>query len=125
MNGFIIQAKLPSLNEYVDKCRGNKYGAAKYKREIEEVIGWEIRRAVSKGTLKPTDKPCIVHFIWYEKTAKRDCDNIASAKKFILDALQKQRIIKNDNQRYIKGFTDRFEKAPTDRVNVFLEECKQ
>ena len=123
-NGFVIRYKLCSLNEYINACRINKYQGAKFKNEIEEVIGWEIKRALAKSTLKPTDKPCIVHFVWYEKTAKRDCDNIASAKKFILDAMQKHGIIKNDNQRYIKGFTDKFEKAPENRVNVFLEECE-
>ena len=123
MNGFIIRAKLPSLNEFIAAINNNRYTGNKFKQEIEEVIGWEIKQALVKGTLKPIKKPCTVHFVWYEKTAKRDCDNIASAKKFILDAMQKQGIIENDSQRYIKGFTDRFEKAPDNRVNVFIEEC--
>ena len=124
MNTFIIKGKLPSLNEYIAAINKNRYRGNTYKQEIEELIGWSIKRALVKGTLKPTTKPCTVHFEWYEKTAKRDCDNIASAKKFILDAMQKQGVIPNDNQRYIKGFTDDFARAAETYVVVTLKECE-
>ena len=120
MNEFTIRAKLPSLNEYINACRANRYQAANFKREVEEVIGWAIKQARAKGELKPIDQPCRVYFEWHEKTAKRDCDNIASAKKFILDAMQKNGIIKNDNQKYIKGFTDTFVRSESDYVIVRL-----
>ena len=119
MNTFTVNAKLPSLNEYIDICRRNKYKAAQYKRDTDEMIGWAIKQAQVKGELKPTDKPCIVRFTWCEKNTKRDCDNIASAKKFILDAMQKQGIIQNDNQRYIVGFEDIF--ATGDRYFVIVD----
>lgn len=123
MNSFIIKAKLPSLNEYVKACRTNRYKGASFKRDVEEVIGWAIKQALTKGTLKPTQKPCKVLFEWHEKTTRRDCDNIASAKKYILDAMQQQGIIVNDNQKYIKGFTDVFFKDVSDYVVVTLTEC--
>lgn len=103
---FLIKAKLPSLNDYVDVCRRSKYQANQFKSEIEELIGWAIRQAQTKGSLKPTNKPIIVYFEWHEKTKRRDADNIASAKKYILDAMQKCKIIPNDNRRYVKGFYD-------------------
>lgn len=121
---FTINAKLPSLNEYIAACNKNRYVGGRFKHEIEEVIGWAIKQAQVKGTLKPTRKPCKVSFEWYEKTAKRDCDNIASAKKFILDAMQTCGIIQNDTQRYITGFTDDFYKADRDFVIVRLTECE-
>ena len=124
MNTFTVNAKLCSLNDYINVCRTNKYQAAQFKRDVEEVIGWAIKQALAKGTLKPVKKPCTVKFEWYEKTAKRDCDNIASAKKFILDAMQKQGIIVNDNQKYIKGFTDSFSRANENYVIVTLCECE-
>jgi Holliday junction resolvase RusA-like endonuclease len=121
----MINAKLPSLNEYINVCRRNKYQAAKFKRDVEEVIGWAIIEAKAKKMLQPTCKPCKVAFEWHERTAKRDCDNIASAKKYILDALQKQGIIPNDNQKYIKGFTDDFVKDTKDFVIVKLIEVEE
>lgn len=120
VGSFVINQKLCSLNEYINVCRANRYQAANFKREVEEVIGWAIKQAQAKGELKPIDEPCRVYFEWHEKTAKRDCDNIASAKKFILDAMQKNEIIKNDNQKYIKGFTDTFVKSESDYVVVRL-----
>lgn len=103
---FFINAKLPSLNDYINVCRRNKYQAAQFKREVEELIGWAIKQAQTKGGLSPTDKPITLYFEWHEKTKRRDADNVASAKKFILDAMQTYEIIPNDNRRYVKGFQD-------------------
>ena len=121
---FIVQAKLPSLNDYVAACRANKYQGAKFKEEVETVIGWAIRQSVCKRELKPTDKPIVLHFEWHERTKRRDADNIASAKKFILDALQKQGIIPNDSRKYVKGFHDTIIDDKSDFVKVEIIELK-
>lgn len=121
---FIVKAKLPSLNDYVAACRANKFQGAKFKEEVETIIGWAIRQAVCKGDLKPTDKPIVLHFEWHERTTRRDADNIASAKKFILDALQKQNIIPNDNRKYVKGFHDTIIDDKSDFVRVEIIELK-
>lgn len=121
---FIVKAKLPSLNDYVAACRANKFQGAKFKEEVETIIGWAIRQAVYKGDLKPTDKPIVLHFEWHERTTRRDADNIASAKKFILDALQKQNIIPNDNRKYVKGFHDTIIDDKSDFVRVEIIELK-
>ena len=121
-NYFVIYSKLPSLNDYTNKCRSNKYEGAKLKAEVEYNIGWYIIQALNKGTLRPTKKPVRIEFIWHEKTIKRDPDNIASAKKFILDAMQKQGVIVNDNRKYIKGFTDEIVDDKEDYVEVIIRE---
>lgn len=102
MNEFKIEAKLPSMNEYVRSCRANKYSGAEFKRSIEALIGYSITRGISRGMLKPIDKPCEIHIYWHEATRRRDADNIQSAQKFILDALQHYGIIKNDSRKYVK-----------------------
>lgn len=122
MNRFEIFGRLPSLNDYIFACRGNKYAANSLKQNTEYHIGQCIAIAVAKGKLKPTDKPCIIHFEWHDKS-RRDYDNICGGgRKFILDALQKNQIIVNDNQKYVKGFTDTFVKDKKDFVIVMLEE---
>lgn len=123
-NGFIVKAKLPSLNDYVKACRANKYAGNKFKHDIEEVIGWGIKQAISAGKLKRTEDPIIVHFVWHEKTKRRDADNIASAKKYILDAMQTFKVIPNDNRKYVKGFTDLIVDDTEDFVEVDLEAVK-
>ena len=122
MNAFTIKAKLPSLNDYIYACRSNKYAGAKFKEDVERVIVYEIKQALTIGKLRPTKKPCKVRFTWCETNARRDCDNIASAKKYILDAMQTQGIIKNDNQKYIVGFEDIFIKGTRNYVLVELLE---
>lgn len=117
---FAIMEKLPGLNEVINANRTNRYSGAKMKKEIQELIGWHIVKAQNDGNLRPTEKPCEVIFEWHESSARRDCDNIASAKKFILDALQEYGIIKNDNQKYITGFKDVFIKDTRTYVMVYL-----
>ena len=124
-NYFVIEEKLPSLNDYINACRTNYYIGAKLKKNVESKISTYILVAKAKKTLQPTDKPIIVHFEWHEKTMRRDTDNIASAKKFILDAMQTAGIIINDNRKYVKGFTDNFFDADKDFVVVTLEEIKE
>ena len=36
MNHFVIEAKLPSLNDYINACRINRFAGAKFKRDVEK-----------------------------------------------------------------------------------------
>lgn len=102
MNRVKIKGKLPSLNEYINACRRNRYAGAKMKQETETLVGYQL------VALRPIKAPVIIHFFWYEKNSRRDKDNVAAAKKFILDAMQKTGKIPNDNNKFIAGFTDSF-----------------
>ena len=110
-----IEGRLPSLNEYTRACRGSKYTGAKMKKETEEVIGWYI-----KAQLKDIhfDAPFRLAFRWYETSRKRDLDNIAFAKKFILDALVANGILRGDGWKFVTGFTDEFYVDDRARVEV-------
>ena len=113
---------MPSLNEYILACRNNAYKGAKFKSDIEEKIGWYIKCRLNKTLTKPTTK-VIVRFEWHERTKRRDADNIASAKKFILDALVKQGVLENDSRKYVKGFIDEIVDDKEDFVLVELIEA--
>lgn len=106
MNEFKIKAKLPSLNDFIKANRSNAYKGNQFKQDVERLIGAYIRNALTAKTLHPPNGAVIVAFEWHEKTKKRDADNIASAKKFILDALQKNGVLKNDSRKYVVGFHD-------------------
>lgn len=90
--------KLPSLNNYVDACRDSPFKGAKLKKDVENELLSFIRLA---GT-QPLTVPCIVHVDWYENSRRRDVDNVESAIKYILDALQVAGILKNDSRKYVK-----------------------
>jgi Holliday junction resolvase RusA-like endonuclease len=121
---FRIENRLPSMNEVIAANRTNKYVGAKIKREAEDIIGQYIRIARLKGTIKPTREPVEIEIEWHERTKKRDCDNIQSAQKFVLDALQKQGILINDNRRYVRQIYSKIIDDTADFVEVTLREVK-
>lgn len=113
---------MPSLNDYTAACRANAYKGAKFKADVEEVIGWGIRRALTAKTLQKVSGAVMVRFEWHESTKKRDADNIAFAKKFILDALVSMRVLPNDSRKYVKGFYDTIVDDTEDYVIVEIVE---
>lgn len=76
--------------------------AAKFKRDIESAICLFIRR------MPRFEKPIMIHFHWVEENKRRDYDNVAFGKKFILDAMVKARKLKDDNRKCVAGFWDTF-----------------
>lgn len=104
MQRLKIPYKLDGLNEYTKECRGNKFGGGKCKKHNEQII----LACIKNAKLRQIQGSYTVSFTWYEKTSRRDKDNVAFAKKFILDALQEAGITKGDDNRYLKGFTDSF-----------------
>lgn len=115
---FEIPLKLPSLNEYTSACRSNAFKGSKMKKETEDSISLFLRR------VPEFEGPVFIGFHWIEKDNRRDLDNIAFAKKFILDALVKKGKLKDDGRKYVKGFRDTFEKGPETKVIVTIEEVE-
>lgn len=97
-----IEGKFPSFNEYINACRKNRYGGGNFKARWDDIC------ALQMVKMPVINCPVFIRFTWYEATRKRDKDNVAFAKKFILDAMQKIGKLPNDNNRYISGFEDRF-----------------
>ena len=116
---FEINQRLPSLNEYTNACRTNKFIGAKLKEETEISIWADIKQQLK---LTKINSPVKIHFTWIEENKKRDLDNICFAKKFILDALVKSNVLKNDTQNYVIGFSDTFVYNQKSKVIVEIEE---
>lgn len=113
-----IPMKLPSLNEYVNACRRNKYAGAKMKADIENEMHWYLHN------LPTFVGPVFIHFHWVEANKKRDLDNVCFAKKFILDTMVKVGILKDDNRNCVTGFTDTFEYAKEAKVILEISEVE-
>lgn len=100
---FDIPFRLPGLNDYIAAMNANKYKGNKLKRETQDNI------LLCLAGLRPVERyPVEIFFEWHEKTRRRDLDNIASAKKFILDALQEKGILEGDGQKYVCNIADDF-----------------
>ena len=111
-----IPYKLPSANDYIKACRTNYIVANKMKKDVEQNI------AVFLKKLPRFEKPVKIHFHWIEANKRRDLDNIAFAKKFILDALVKCHKLKDDNRKCVSGFTDTFSYGYETCVILCIEE---
>lgn len=111
-----ICMKLPSLNEYVNACRSNRFQGGKMKKDLENDIGVYIAK------LPRFEKPVKIHFHWVEGNKRRDLDNIAFAKKFILDSMVKNGKLLDDNRKFVTAFTDTFEYSNETKVILEITE---
>ena len=101
---FTIPGRLPGLNEMTNANRANMYQGASLKKNAEK----SIMAALMYQKLTPIHEPVYLRFNWVEPNKKRDKDNIASGRKFVLDALVKAGVLENDGWKHIIGFSDRF-----------------
>ena len=110
-----IPGRLPGLNEYITAERTNKYQAAQMKKRAEDTI-----ITLAKENLrKPIKIPVIIHYRWYEKSRRRDKDNISGyGRKLVQDALVKAGKLPGDGWKHICGFSDEFE---VDKQNPRVE----
>ena len=113
-----IQMKLPSLNEYINACRANRFQGSKMKKDLERDIGLFLSR------LPEFEHPVRIHFHWIEENHRRDLDNICFAKKFILDAMVKAGKLKDDNRKCVTAFTDTFSYDKESKVILEIEEVE-
>lgn len=100
---LFIPGPLPGMNDYSGKGTRFKYtdDKAKWALAIHFCIRQQRLQPMGRVTLRWT---------WYEKDQKRDPDNFSSiGKKFVLDALKSDGIIRNDGWKHIAGWTDRWE----------------
>lgn len=105
MHVLIIPHTLPGLNDYIRVERGHKQKAARIKKQLEQNIGWEIRRQLPSLRL---NEPVFIQYHWWEPNRRRDKDNIAWAKKLIQDSLVKCRVLEGDGWAHIVGYKDIF-----------------
>jgi len=102
----------------IDAARGNKYEAARQKKESTELVMWS-----AKQQRLPQMNYIDLTITWYEKNKKRDKDNIQAGVKFILDGLVSAGVIPNDTWRYVGDILHRVRVDRTEpRIEVEIEE---
>lgn len=112
MSTINLPFRFPGANEYIAACRKNRFAGAKIKADYTQAVALYFRG------LPPVTEPVKIRFIWHERTRRRDKDNVAFAKKFILDGMQAAGLLPNDNNRWVVGFEDCFVYDGRDGVTV-------
>lgn len=116
---IIIPGELTDLNEYIRQERGNKYVAAKTKKNETFAVSLFARE---QG--KPITHRSKIYFTWFCKNQKKDPDNISFAQKYILDGLVKAGILQGDGWKDIRGLYHDFEIDKDEpRVEIVIYRC--
>lgn len=90
------------------------------RKRIKESVNIAYRYGYAK---KKLNFPVIVEITWYEKNKRRDPDNVAFAKKFVLDSLVESGTFPGDGQRYVLGFIDHFRvDSKNPRIEITIHE---
>jgi Holliday junction resolvase RusA-like endonuclease len=98
---MFIEGQFTSLNAYIRSERGNKYKANQLKQQNTSLVKYQVLG-------KKIETPCKLRFIWHVANRRTDPDNVAFAKKFVIDGLVQANVIPEDSMKYIIGFEDEF-----------------
>lgn len=116
---LIIKGCLPTANEQIKADRNPKYSAGSIlKREATQLVA-----LYAKSQLQGNYERIKLNITYYCINKKKDPDNIAFAKKYILDGLQEAGVIKNDGWSEISSWEESFKVDKKDpRIEVVITE---
>ena len=100
----LLQSKLPSLNEYINATRTNKFIGAKLKRDATSSIKWEVL-SQKRLWVYPSDGLYDVRMYHIVSTNRGDSDNIYSKQKFILDGFVDSGLLSGDGRKNIRNIS--------------------
>ena len=109
--------RCPTLNEYIDFERGSTIAAAAMKKKCTE----QVKEQCLSQQLQSVKGRVDLLFEWHSST-RHDPDNVAFAKKFILDGLQAAGVLENDNRKFIGTMADEIINDDDDFVIVHITE---
>lgn len=98
---FKVVFKFKSLNEVINESKQHWSKYSKVKEKLNNTISLQCPKL-------NIDYPIDIIFEWHPKDKRKDHDNIAFNKKYILDAMTKKGTINVDTQKVVKNFRDNF-----------------
>jgi len=113
---FEIPTLLTDLNSYINAERTNKYIASKIKRDDTRLV------AMCCNKLPKLPKNIIIKITHYCKNKKKDRDNIAFMKKFILDGLIIAGKMENDGWKDYIRWKEEFKIDKKERIEIEIRE---
>lgn len=108
------ECNIPTLNEYIDAERSNKYRAAAMKRAITQRIKWW---TMNQTRLKIIGLHDVV-LTWTRNDRRHDADNIYAGVKFILDGIVAAGTLAEDNRKCIRNISHRIQQGKKEVVVV-------
>jgi hypothetical protein len=116
---FFIPGPLPCLNDMIAQAKGCGGRGRRYSSSKKQWT-WTCATLAKASGLKHMD--CVrIGFHWVEQHKRRNPDNIAAAKKYVLDGLVQAGILDNDGWSQIDCWADTFAVGPRPGVHVTVE----
>ena len=109
--------RFPTLNEYIDCERGSTIAAAAMKKKCTE----QVKEQCLSQQIGPVNGKVDLLFEWHSST-RHDPDNVAFAKKFIIDGLQLAGVLENDNRKFVGTMADEIIQDDKDYVILHITE---
>lgn len=115
---LIVPGEFPTLNEIIKKSKvhWSQYAVDK------KIWTLTVQRHAKSKKIHPASGPVQIDFVWYRKNRRQDPDNIAYAKKYVLDGLVAAGILSNDGWKQIIGFSDTFKVSTSPYVEIIIME---
>ena len=122
-----IPHELADLNKFIYEQRANRFGGNKIKRQNTELCKTYFKKAINEGLkLNGDSLPINITFEWHVKNKRKDKDNIAFAKKFVLDGMVESGLIPNDGWGEVGNLTDTFQvNKKKQGVIVYIEAVEE
>ena len=119
MQKFVINEKLPTINDIIRRTNRNRFIGARLKADTDAIIKNYIYESLDAGRIKKVKKPVVILIDYYEGK-RRDVDNIQSSQKFILDSLVEAGVLEDDSQKYVKQIYHRIFNSKKEYSVVYL-----
>jgi 3-phenylpropionate/cinnamic acid dioxygenase small subunit len=114
---YIITKQLPTLNEYINAERTNRYKAAAMKKKATKICEQatiEISKLIDPKALYD------VQINWQVINNRTDSDNLFFGCKFILDGLINSGALEDDNRKHIRNISHTIATAKVYQIEVNL-----
>ena len=98
---LVIPGELPTLNEMIDEAKTHWSNYSEQKKDHTSIVAWEAIKC--KLPYIPAVK---LEITYIRRDRSYDPDNIAAAKKYILDGLVEAGVLENDGWKQIKGWAE-------------------
>lgn len=119
MQKFVINEKLPTINDIIRRTNRNRFIGARLKADTDAIIKNYIYESLDAGRIRKVKKPVVILIDYYEGK-RRDVDNIQSSQKFILDSLVEAGVLVDDSQKYVKQIYHRIFNSKKEYSVVYL-----
>jgi hypothetical protein len=115
---LFVPGPLPGMNETIDAAKSGRGKGNAYARLKRSWTGTVC--LLARAARLPKCNRVRMRFLWWEPNRRRDPDNIAAARKYVLDGLVLAGVLPNDGWDQISSWTDEFGHGPEEKPGVYV-----